>query len=105
MCNQNSNGGATVSPTTTNGNEVLQEVLFAGEMQVVVASLFNGISEAALIPSGVASAIKSSRAVQYVAARAGVDVPTLLGKVDTLPPAALFALKHRVTQFRTMSAT
>ncbi|MET4235191.1 hypothetical protein ABIA85_008499 [Bradyrhizobium sp. LA6.10] len=105
MCNQTSKSGSTVSPTTATAtdNGLVQKALRAGEMQVVVASLFNGVSDAALIPRTVASAIKSDRAVQYVAARVGVDVPTLLGKLDTLPPAALFAIHRGVQQFRTTS--
>lgn len=105
MCSQTSNSGTTVAPTTTNGNEVLQQALFAGEMQVVVASLFGGVSEAALIPGTVASAIKSDRAVQHVAARVGVDVPALLGKLDKLPTEALLAIDYGVKQFLTMSVS
>ncbi|MBR0866803.1 hypothetical protein JQ614_35740 [Bradyrhizobium diazoefficiens] len=103
MSDQVSSGGTTVAPTSMTGNEVLQQALFAGEMQVVVAALFDGVSDAALIPGAVASAVKSDCAVQYVVARAGVDVPALLGKLDTLPPEALSAIRQGVTQFRTMS--
>lgn len=104
MCSQASSSGTVVSPTTGT-NKLQQQTLCAGEMQVVVASLFNGVSDAALIPSTAAAAIKSDRAVRYVAARAGVDVPTLIEKLDTLPPAALSAIKHGVNQYRTMSAS
>lgn len=105
MCNQTSNSGTTVSPTIAAGNKRLQQTFIAGEMQVVVASLFGGVSQPVLIESAVASAVKSDRAVQYVVARAGVDVPTLLGKLDKLPSEALLALHYGLKQFRTMSAS
>jgi len=105
MCSQTSNSGTTVSPTIAAGNKRLQQTFIASEMQLVVASLFGGVSQPALIPSTVALAIKSDRAVQYVAARVGVDVPTLLGKLDKLPAEALLALHHGVKQFRTMSVS
>lgn len=105
MCNQTSNSGTTVSPTIAAGNKRLQRTFIAGEMQVVVASLFGGVSQPVLIASAVASAVKSDRAVQNVAARVGVDVPTLLGKLKKLPAEARLALHYGVKQFRSMSAS
>lgn len=103
MPNQTINN-ISVQSTVASASEVLHQNILPAEMQIVAASLFASVSEAAQIPTVVAAAIKSDRAVQYAVARAGIDVQTLRGKLDALPPVALLAIQHGVTQFMTMSA-
>lgn len=103
MPNQISNAPTAASPTITSGNQLLQQTVSSAEMQVVMASLFEEVSDAAHIPSMVAFAVEANSAVRHVISRSGVDVQALLGKLDALPQAALRAIQHGVSQYRTMN--
>lgn len=98
MPNQTSN-----NHTTTSADHLLQETFSPTEMQVIMASLFEGVSDATHIPGMVAFAVEADSAVRHVISRIGTDVQGLLGKLDALPQAALRAIQHGVSQYRTMT--
>lgn len=101
MTNQTSNDHTTA---TTSADLLLQQTFSSTEMQVIMVSLFEGVSDATHIPSTVAFAVEANSAVRHVISRFGIDVQTLLGKLDVLPQAALRAIQHGVSQYRTMTA-
>ncbi len=105
MYNQIPNSVTAAIPAIANGGALLRETMFGHEMQVVVASLFEGVSEAEHIPSMVASAIKSSRVVQDIAIRASVHEGLLINKLEALPLYSLQAIQIGVEQFRAASPT
>lgn len=104
MYNQILNDGTTSVPAIANGGALLRETMFGHEMQVVVASLFEGVSDAEHIPSMVASAIKSSKAVQDMVIRASVHEGLLINKLEALPLNSLQAIQIGVDQFRAASS-
>lgn len=102
MRNRVSINEAGGSPGLTS-SELLQKTILPAEMQVILASLFDGVEDAGMIPGKVASVMKSSPAVQHVTSRTRVDGQALFDKLDALPPAALIAIQQGVARYRTMS--
>lgn len=105
MYDQISNGNKTMSQTSAVSSALLRRSMRGPDMQVVMASLLSGVSDAAQIPETVVYAIASNRELQNMAVHAGIDLAKLIGKLYTLPPTALRAIQLGVAEFNTMSAT
>jgi hypothetical protein len=96
---------ATAMPAAMMGRELLQRTFRPAEMQVIVAALFGGDVDAAWIPTMVSSAMNADRTTWRMILRSGIDIGSLVTKLNAMPPAALLAMQQAMSLYRAMSTT